>query len=203
MPQDEEQKPVLNTSMDELTAGEELPEVKENAIEAVKQSEEANEAGDATVGEGDGAEKKKPETRGRKKGGKNKKKDQPFYAGDASAPHVTAAQAESISSRQAAIAISGLIEVAGAKLISDEWNYTPMERELNVNAWEKTFDHYGGVNLTPPMELALSHAQIIVSRAIGGKETRGKLQLAWMWAKNKWRSRSKDTRGPETEGEAA
>jgi len=47
-------------------------------------------------------------------------------------------------------------------------------------------DYYGGVSLTPPQALALSHLQIILSRAMSEKsKTRAKFGLGLAWFKNK------------------
>lgn len=174
-----QQEPVAETgiTMDALTEGEAFPEVKENAIEAVakKQQKEEEKPSEPQKLNLDGTVAKK---RGRKPGQKSAFKN----------PRDKEPEKDGMSSQQAAVAISGIIEGLQVSLISKEFIYHPIERETNQKAWEKTLDHYGGVNLSPPAELALSHIAIISARAMQGQETKTKLSLAGTWFKMKWQN---------------
>lgn len=93
-----------------------------------------------------------------------------------------------LGSRETAITISGLLEITQCKLISNEFEYNEIERHMNIEAWTKTLDYYGGVSLTPPQELALSHMQIILTRAMSekNKETKAKFGLVKAWFNHKF-----------------
>lgn len=171
-----DEKPVATVTMAALTEGESLPEVNTHAIEAVQaESEEIKqiEASEPVRLKKDGTPAKK---RGRKAGA--------TIHGRHGFAIPDSAQA-TISSEAAAVTVSGVLEQMQVVLISKEFAYKDVERLNNVNAWRKTFDYYGGVNLSPPAELALSHASIILSRAMAGGETKTKLALGAAWVKNK------------------
>lgn len=197
-----------NKTLDDLATGE-LPEVKQNAIDAIhdvaqeKAKEENNSKPDgfdpeihATGDDGKpqytktGKLKKK---RGRKKGASNST----LNLGN---PEKEKEEFEQrLSSLETATTISGMLEMAQYKMISNEFIYSEMERTANIQAWANTLDYYGGVNLTPPQTLALSHMQIILTRAMSEKsKTRAKFGLGMAWFKNKFanlRSKGKNKNG--------
>jgi hypothetical protein len=188
---------IPSATLDDLTG--DMPEVKENAIAAMEAARgdalkkaQANgfdpavhvtDAAGNPVLTKSGTFKKK---NGRKPGSGSKS-----YVHNPEAEKRAAAdsQARAVQSEYAARTVSGLLELASVKMLGDEWKLGEVERETNVVAWRDTFDYYGGVNLTPPMALALSHATIIMTRA-GQPKTRNKLSLAWAWLKVKF-SRNK------------
>ncbi len=192
-----EEKPMeveTSSALDDIAGGE-MPEVKENAIAAVQDQKQVEI--ESAVKEGfdpeihvtnadgtpalnkNGSFKKK---RGRKKGSTVKSKSQLNLS-------VNEPQIEEpvMGSLEAAITISGLLEAAQVKMISDEFIYEELERQGNIEAWKRTLDHYGGLNLTPPQTLVLSHLQIIVSRAMSpdNKKTKEKFALFGTWFKSK------------------
>lgn len=187
-------KPV---SMDDLTAGEAMPEVRENAIEAVqsqKQIEMAAAKADGfdpdihmTDGQGQpiktkgGAYRKKP---GVKKSGSKSV----VNTGQKSAKEIQAqmeAEKTEAENLQSAVVVSGILENLQMKLISEEFKYDDLERRTNVENWKATFEHYGGVNISPPVALAMDHATIILKRS-QMKETSSRFALAKTWLKNKF-----------------
>lgn len=193
-PEIKEKEPLKPTGIVDIAGGD-LPEVKENAIAAVQEQKQAaiskavNEEGfdpqiHVTDAEGNpvrnksGTLKKK---RGRKKGSKVGSKSQLNLDPPKEDENVT------LGSHEAAQVISGLLEQAQVKLVSDEFIYTEIERTGNIEAWRQTLDHYGGLTLTPPQALVLSHLQIIISRAASpeNKKTQEKFKLAGEWVKLK------------------
>lgn len=186
-------KDVEKSTIDEIAGGD-MPEVKQNAIDAVNLQKD-NEIKKAVEVDGfnpdihvvgadgqpqrnkNGSLKKK---RGRKKGATNStlnlKSEAPK---DEALP--------TMGSDEAATVISGLLEAAQVKLVSEEFIYSELERIGNIEAWRQTLDHYGGVKLSPPQALALSHLQIIVVRAMTqeNKKTQEKFKLFGTWVKFK------------------
>lgn len=188
--------------MDNLTENEIFPEVSENAIEAVKakqneieqeNSVEINQEQEKPKLKKDGTPAKK---RGRKAGVKNQEKPQAEFHNPREKTTTQKPQdIGAVSSIEAVKVVSGILESMQVHLISSDFIYNEVERDLNVKAWANTFDHYGGVNLTPPQALALNHASIILSRVGTSNETRTKLQLVNSWFRNKiakFRNRKKD-----------
>ncbi len=184
--------PENGMTMDDLTATEVFPEVQENAIAAVTQAKTEQVAEqirddvptDAPVKfNKDGSIRKKG---GRKKGGTNKTAGD-FYKGEEKKPVDPLAPVK-VSSLAAATTMSGVIERASVILISDEWTLNEAERAGNIKAWENTFDYYGGLNLSPPLALTLSHMEIIAHRSLNpnNKVTRAKLPLIGAWFKTKF-----------------
>jgi len=183
-------------SMDSLTQNEELPDVQPHAIDAIKsakndQVEQAKkELGfdpEIHATNSDGTPKltkagKPQKKRGRKSGSVlNAKKK-----AETAQPEIT-----EISSMEAGVVVSGLLEQMSVKLISDEWAYNDVERAGNVTAWAQTFDSFGGVKLSPVQMLMMSHAQIILTR-IPQPKTKTKIGLIkawWKHKKSKWRNK--------------
>lgn len=180
-----------DVNMDTLTEGEVLPEVQEHAVAAVMNAEErasdAEAVDDAPHGrKADGTPKKK---RGRKPGS-----TRPFNAGE-NAQHSAQPPQEAplaVSSRAAAEMASGTIEAATIALISKAWRLEKDEREQNIAAWEASFNHYGGVTLSPPLMLVASHLQIVMKRAMSDSETKSRASLALAWVKHKFVRRRRD-----------
>lgn len=196
-------------SMDDLTAGETLPEVQENAIEAVQaaiaeQQGEAIADNDAPYGRKvDGTPKKK---RGRKAGESTPPKKSnasptqtPFdFGGDATLPPIDAVTGEpKIDSTKAAVIASGLIEGFTVATISKAWTLEKAERERNIIAWKEAFDHYGGVVLSPPLALVSDHIMIIQKRALSDNDTKSRINLGIAWIKTKFKRKKIDKRTPE------
>ena len=170
---EEKTKPL---SMDDLTGADVFPDVQEHAVQAavekaaVEKAEFAKAETQNITYNKDGTPRKK---RGPKpKGEKNFKNPRDIKAAQNIAPMV--------DSSQAAVVISGILEQMQVTLISDEFKYQTMERDLNVLAWKNTLDSYGGMELTPPMALAISHGAIILSRASQPK-TKTKFEAAKIW----------------------
>lgn len=202
-------------SMDDLTAGEQLPEVQENAIEAVQaaiaeQQGELN-TDDAPYGrKADGTPKKK---RGRKAGqqtdnsttspqSKNTSQNGSFNFGNEnqkeSSPAIDAVIGElKKDSTKAAAFASGLIEGFTIATISKAWKLEKAERERNIIAWRDAFDHYGGVELSPPLALVTDHLMIIQTRALADSDTKSRIGLGWAWLKTKFKRKKIDPRTPE------
>lgn len=126
-----------------------------------------------------------------KNGNFRKKTKSKFVKPEEKRAEVAKQAAMEISSKEAAIVCSGLIEQISVKLISDEFAYSDLERGSNVQAWEHCFDHYGGVNLTPPAALALNHAAIVLTR-LGQPKTMGKFKQIGGWMKNKFKRKPKN-----------
>lgn len=163
--------------MDSLTSAEVFPSVSENAIAAVeaRQEKAAKEAAtpEPVKYNKDGSIAKK---RGRKAGQETKKDG--FKNPREETPK--------FDNTGTAVTISGILEGMQATLISKEFTYTDAERAFNVMAWKGALDHYDVGELHPLATLGFSHAQIIVSRAVGGTETKTKLQKLALSAKEKW-----------------
>ncbi len=184
--------PVENstTDMDALTATETLPEVNENAMAAVQEQAQETAQAERQVAPAE------PVTYN--KDGSIRKKRAPYKKRGSSEMNVPKKDDLSgtpeITSRAAAETMSGIIELASVKVISEEWGMTEKERASNINAWEKTFDHYGGVNMPPPLALAANYMGIIVSRGMSGKETQSKFSLFKAWIATKIFRKKKDAR---------
>lgn len=165
-------------TMDQLSETEQFPEVKENAIEAVKEQKQENAeiqaAADVKLN-ADGSPAKK---RGRKPGQKNSFVN-PYKKDDIPSQNIAP-----ISSLQAATVVSATLEMMSVALISDEWKLTPIEKESNIAAWDAAFNHYGGVQISPPMALVMNHTAIILARA-GQPKTVDKIGLFKAWIKTK------------------
>ena len=173
-------------SIDELVTGD-MPEVKQNAIDAVTAQKQGDidkasrdEGFDPSIHvvDGDGKPKRNKngtlkKKRGRKKGATNstlnfekeKEQDEP--------------DENLVESLTAATTISGLLEMTQVNLISEEFRYNDIERFENIDAWCKTLDYYGGLHLTPPQILVLSHMSIISSRAMSQKNVKTKEKFAY------------------------
>lgn len=170
-------------SMDVLSGDEKFPDPSENAINAVSAKLEEK----AAIEENSEEEKpklKKDGTVAKKRGRKPGVKSGDSKLHNPREPKQAAEHTE-VSSLYAAQVTSGILEQMQVMLISKDFQYSPIEREGNIKAWEATFDHYGGVQLTPPQALMLSHAGIIASRFGTSSETKSKLGLVKAWAKNK------------------
>lgn len=166
-------------TMDTLTEQENFPEPQQHAIDAFAAKEKAESAVEAPV------KLKKDGTPAKRRGRKPKSEIvDPRRPKDA--PQMPDDGTVKVDSTQAAQLVSGMLENMQVTLISKEFIYSDLEREANINAWRDTFDHYGGVSITPPQALALSHMSIILARAAPAKsETRTKLQLAKIWFTHK------------------
>lgn len=171
----------IPTNMDALTASDQLPEVNEAAMEAVKaQAAEVASEAPAVKLKKDGTPKKTP---GRKPGAiKSQMNLKPEAKNDIPV----------ISSAAAAATCSGLLEMTSVNLISDEWIMSEMERAANIKAWEDCFNHYGGVNLPPPAALAANYLGLIVTRSFKPK-TQSKWGLIKYWFASKFK-RDKNAR---------
>lgn len=134
--QKEEIPKVDNTKMKDITQKDVFPEKNQNAVDAVIEKAKAEA-------------QEQPKKRGPGRPPKNKPKEPEINMGSVNAAQVT----------------SGVLEQLQVNMISNDFKYTEAERIQNIDAWRKTFDHYGGVELSPPMELALSHASIMLVRA--------------------------------------
>lgn len=184
-------------SMDELSASEELPEIQENAIAAVQAQKEskinqAKENGfdpELHASNADGSPKVTAagnfaKKRGRKStlntGAKSAKQEQ----ADIEAEKIKLDNAKS------AVQISVILETLQMKMISEEFKYSELERETNIEAWRDTFDYYGHIYLPPPLALAMDHMTIIAARA-QKTQTKHKISLFKTWFKSKFSFKKK------------
>jgi len=183
-----------DVTMDSLTNDESFPAPDEEAIAAIQAENAAKPAPAPLPGFDPKIHAVKEDgTPSLTKTGKFRMKTkQKFVSPEEKRNEETAAKSAipEISSREAAIVTSGLIEQLSVKLISDDFIYADIERASNQNAWEKTFDHYGGVNLTPPAALALNHMAIILTRA-GQPKTLSKFKKIGGWIKSKIKRKQK------------
>jgi len=164
-----------------------MPEVKQNAIDAIH-GQKAEEITKAVKVDGfnpeihvvgaDGQPKRNKNGSLKKKRGRKKGTTSPSKS-TLNIEDKKEELVEQISSYETAVTISGLLEMAQVKMISDEFLYLEIERCSNIEAWQKTLDYYGGVNLTPPQILFLSHMQIILTRAMGEKNIKTKEKFAY------------------------
>jgi hypothetical protein len=159
-------------SMDELSASEKLPEVQENAIAAV-QSEKGEKI---EVAKKDGFD---PEIHATNDDGTPKKTKSGNFAkkrgrkstlntGEKSSKEQEKEEAqekEKQANLEAAVMTSTILEQMQMQFISEDFAYSDVERRGNIEAWEATFAHYGGVKMHPAVQLAASHATIIATRA--------------------------------------
>jgi len=173
-------------SMDSLTAGEVLPEVNQAAVDAVRASEAEEAAAAKKLAESAPYGLKKDGTPAKKRG-KQKQGEKPTHA-PLNLSGVAPVERKSLP---AAITVSALLEQMQVALISPEFKYSDMEKQGNIEAWEKTFDHYGGVKIHPAMELAMSHASIIATRAASGQETKTKFAHIKVWLSSKFKRKDK------------
>jgi len=189
--------PALN-SMDSLTANEELPEVKENAIAAVQSKNEkdvntAKENGfdpNIHATNKDGSPKLTAsgnfaKKRGRKSvlnTGQKSDKEQKAEA---------EAEKQKQENLHAAQMTSLLLETAQCKFISDDFRYSDIERQTNIDLWDKTYEYYGGVAIPPPLALAVDHMAIILVRA-NKPTTKDKITIFKTWLKTKFSRKKKD-----------
>jgi len=175
-------------SIDSLTETEAFPEVNEAAMTAISADRE-EKAIDEKIEET--VKLKKDGTPAKKRGRKPNSEKKPFYNPEEK-QEKTGDQNPLVSSEYAATTVSAMFENITVRLISSEWELSPTERVMNVNAWRDTFDYYGGVTLTPPQALALSHLNIILTR-IPKPETQSKFSLFKAWLKVKiqnWKNKN-------------
>lgn len=179
---------VAATTMDALVADETLPEVQQPAIDAFNEKAAA-EKQEAAALEAQGVKLKADGTPAKKRGRKSNAEKglvDPRAPKAKSAEEIEAEQ-KAQDSLEAAAVVSGILEQLQVVLISDEFKYEEIERVNNIQAWKDTFDHYGGVSLSPPARLAMSHASIIMTRAMRPKsKTQEKMALAKVWIVNKF-----------------
>lgn len=187
-----------SVSMETLTENEYQPTVSENAINAVT-AKENEKIAELEKLEAEGVKLKKDGTPAKKRGrkSKNEKNTSDTVANKSQFVNPRAEKQENgqvqenieeklKNSQEAAIFVSGILETAQIKLISKDFEYNKLEREANIMAWKDTFDYYGGVELSPPMRLAMSHGSIIMTRSFNSSETRSKFSLMAAWTKNKF-----------------
>lgn len=186
-PLDDVAKKQQNISMDDLTSNEVMPEVKENAIEAVKQS---GQSAPVPTPQAPSQKLKKDGTpaakRGRKPNAEKQGVSGSYLKGENQDQKIDPMQ--SISSEHAAAVVSGVLERAQVVLISDDFILSDIERAANIKAWANTFDYYGGVKMTPPQALMIDHLGIILSR-IPKPKTQSKLKLFTAWMNDKIKNR--------------
>jgi hypothetical protein len=173
-----------SVTIDALTETEHFPDVQEHAVKTFEEKQAAQIALEKQTAalENAGIKMKKDGTPAAKRGRKPNAQKQPSSV--LKTPRQNVALTPNVDSTQAALIVSGILETMQVTLISDEFKYTDTERALNVDAWRKSLDYYGGVSVSPPMELAISHAAIILSRAQQPK-TQSKFALMKAWAADK------------------
>jgi hypothetical protein len=166
-----------NISMDDLSENEVFPEIKENAIEAVK-AQKAEEKQEADKLELEGIKLKKDGTPAKKRGRKPHDEKSAFVMPQGVNQPIVS------PSMEAGILTSALLEQLSVGLISDDFVLSEFERQSNIKAWVDCYDHYGGVKVTPPMALVMNHMAIVFTRAQKEK-TQTKIALVRAWFKNK------------------
>ncbi len=178
-------------TMDSLTANEEFPRPDEEAIAAITQKEiskpspkSENEFNPEIHRVGDDGKPVLTKT------GKFRKKTGHKFINPETKKETVGATQE-ISSAAAATLTSGIIERLSVMLISEDFIYSEQERNQNVVAWTNCYDYYGGVNLTPPVALAVDHMAILLARANKPK-TISKFSAALFWIKNKFKRKNKN-----------
>lgn len=175
-------------SMDALTSDDVFPDAQPHAIQATQEkmaqekAEQEKQAQENVTYNKDGSVRKK---RGRKPNAEKK-----FINPRDKKAAETASDILKADSTQAAQIISGMLEQMQVTLISDEFEYNQMEKDLNILAWKDTLDYYGGLQVSPPMSLVISHMGIILSRAQQPK-TQTKFGLIKAWFANKIAQRKK------------
>jgi len=197
----EEQTPLSPTlapkSMDELTSSELLPEVQEHSIAAV-QSEKSEKIESAKADgfnpeihatNDDGTPKKTATGNFAKKRGR-KSTLNTGEKSDKQAKEEEAAEKAAFENKQSAIVISGILEQAQIKMISNAFAYSSRERAANQAVWEATLEYYGGVNIPPPVALMVDHMTIILTRA-QEPAVKDKMSHFKLWFKNKFKKRKK------------
>lgn len=175
---------ISQITADDLFKDDVHPDVNREAIDAVKSEKESQKNIGVTVGQN--VKLKKDGTPANKRG--RKPKDQAHQSTAQKSKVFGQDQKEEIkpnvSSEHAAFVVSGILERMQCVLISDDFIYTEQEKIANVTAWAKTFDYYGGVNISPPQALILDHMGIILSRASKPK-TIDKITALRVWLSSK------------------
>lgn len=184
-------------TMDDLSADEALPQVQENAIAAVKQDTEQKIQKEKANGfdpnihatNDDGTPKKTASGNFAKKRGRKST----LNTGQKSAKQIEQEEQElkaKEENKQSAAVISAILEQAQMKFISEEFEYSDRERAANQAVWEATLEYYGGVNIPPPVALAMDHMTIILSRAQKPK-VKDKFGHLKLWFKQKFTRKPK------------
>lgn len=189
-PDENETIDTANVTMAELTEDESLPEVNQAAVDAIrKEQEDAEKLAQAEANNpaphGLRADGKPAKKRGRKPKTATAQNYSPLNM----APQNAEQPRQSLA---AAITTSSILENMQVTLISHDFKYTEEERAFNIHAWEKTYDHYGGVKIHPAVELAMSHMSIIATRATASSDTKTKFALLSAWLKSKFKRKKKE-----------
>ena len=186
-------------TMDALTAAEEFPRPDEEAIaaitnkEATKAPKSKGEEFDAKIHRvGDDGKPALTKT-----GKFRKKTGYKFINPETAKPAAPSIGGVEMTSKNAAVLTSSIIERLSVALVSDEFEYSELERAANWKAWEDCYDFYGGVNLSPPMALAADHLTIIMTR-INKPKTISKISMLIFWAKNKFKRKNKNGALPDS-----
>ena len=194
-------KSIVN--MDSLSSKEELPAVQEHAIAAVQAEIEASENGfdpDIHATDKDGKPKKTASGDFAKKRGRKST----VNTGEKSKKQIEKEQADEkarAENKQSAVVISGILEQAQIKLISEDFKYSDIEREANRAVWEATIEYYGGLDIPPPIALMIDHMTIILVRA-QKESVKDKFTLARTWFKTKFKRKSKKNALSDTRTDA-
>lgn len=179
-------------NIEEIVSSEEMPEVQPHAIEAIKADNAAKLA--EYKAEGFDPEQHQTDAQGlpvltkggkfaKKRGAKKGKVKSVLNLSDKK-QEKESADPQASDSLQAAAVTSDILENLQCVLISDEFRYSDIEREGNIEAWRGLYDHYGGVKVHPAMAVSMSHVAIILDRARKEK-TKTKFALAKAWFLNK------------------
>ena len=192
--------PETGVSMDDLTEVEQFPEIDNEAVDSImRQNAENKTTGVPLQSMSQTEEKFNPEihrtnpdgTPALTKTGKfRKKKGWKLIKPEAQTAQ-SAVKKESLTSRAAARIVSGTLEKLSMVLVSDEFQYTPPEKESNIEAWERCIDYYGGVHISPPLELAANHMKIILAR-MDKPKTQSRMAQAYFWIKSKFGRKAKN-----------
>lgn len=185
-------------SMDDLSAGEKLPDVQEHSIAAMaaekgEKIEKAKEAGfnpEIHATNEDGTPKKTQSGNFAKKRGRKSYLNTGQKSNKQEEEDLKAAKMKAENAQSAAV-ISAILEQAQMKFISEDFKYTDQERAANKAVWEATFEYYGGVNIPPPVALAVDHMTIILTRA-QKPAVQDKFAHLKTWFKNKFKRKKKN-----------
>ncbi len=194
---EEQSVPAGSATMDSLTAGEEFPAPDEEAIAAITNKESVKNVKKSDNEFNPEIHRTNPDgSPTLTKTGKFRKKTGYKFV-NPEAKKETVNGIPEISSAAAAGLTSGIIERLSVMLISEDFIYTETERAQNILAWTGCYDYYGGVNVTPPIALAIDHMAIILARA-NKPTTISKFKALVFWVKNKFKRKNKNGPLPDS-----
>ena len=196
-------QPKTSVSMDDLTEQEEFPAVDNEAIESILKQESAGQSVIQPAAQE--AEKFDPTIHRTnpdgspvltKTGKFRKKTGYKLIKPEMVKPQLDVngnamPQRPKMTSKTAARILTSGIEKISMAAISDDFKYTAEEKEESTNLWENCLDHYGGVNLSPPWEIAAFQVGVILAR-MDKPKTQNRIFAGWLWLKSKFGRKAKN-----------